>query len=129
VCIPVGVPRSEPIATLSFKLDLVIKFQKFATLCVLEGKEIERNLYKAGKTNTRVHTDIAAEFLRNISTCTRSFHFFSIYTFSFCMDTTLRPVRLNLSARLISHVIVFFSHNKTALAGLLATKTISRIAS
>jgi len=36
---------------------------------------------------------------------------------------------LNLSARLISHGTVFFSHNKTAPAGLSAAKTISRTAS
>ena len=33
-----------------------------------------------------------------------------------------RPVRLNLSGRLISHGIVFFFHNKTASAGLSAAK-------
>jgi hypothetical protein len=30
------------------------------------------------------------------------------------------PVRLNLSARLISHGTIFFSHNKTAVVGLSA---------
>jgi hypothetical protein len=39
------------------------------------------------------------------------------------------PVRLNLSARLINHDTVFFSHNKTASAGLSVAKTISRTAS
>jgi hypothetical protein len=36
------------------------------------------------------------------------------------------PVRLNLSARLISYGTMFFSHNKTASAGLSAAETISR---
>jgi hypothetical protein len=40
-----------------------------------------------------------------------------------------RPVRLNLSARLINHCTMFFFHNKTVSAGLSATKTISRTAS
>jgi hypothetical protein len=33
------------------------------------------------------------------------------------------PVRLNLSTRLINHNTLFFSHNKTTSAGLLAAKT------
>jgi hypothetical protein len=37
-------------------------------------------------------------------------------------------IRLNLSARLISHDTVFFSHNKSASSSLSAAKTISRIA-
>jgi hypothetical protein len=37
-------------------------------------------------------------------------------------------VRLNLSARLISHDTVFFSHNKTASAVLSAAKIIYRTA-
>jgi hypothetical protein len=36
------------------------------------------------------------------------------------------PIRSIVSAMLISHDIVFFSHNKTASAGLQATKTIKR---
>jgi len=36
------------------------------------------------------------------------------------------PIRLNLSARLISHAIIFFSHNETASTGLSAAETISR---
>jgi hypothetical protein len=35
-------------------------------------------------------------------------------------------VRLNLSARLISHGIIFFSHNKTAPAGLSAAEIIQQ---
>jgi len=35
------------------------------------------------------------------------------------------PVRLNLSTRFISYGTLFFSHNKTASAGLSAAKTIS----
>jgi hypothetical protein len=35
---------------------------------------------------------------------------------------------LNLSARLINHGTLFFSHNKTASVGLSAAKTISRTA-
>jgi len=38
---------------------------------------------------------------------------------------SLRAVRLNLLAWFISHGIVFFSHNKSTVAGLSATKTIS----
>jgi hypothetical protein len=45
----------------------------------------------------------------------------------FCNDPT-KSVLLNLSAWLISHVTVFFSHNKSALAGLSAAETISRTA-
>ena len=41
-------------------------------------------------------------------------------------DMTNIHVRLNLSARLISHGTVFLSHNKTASAGLSAAKTITR---
>jgi hypothetical protein len=37
-----------------------------------------------------------------------------------------RPVRLNLSTRLISHGTVFFSHNKTTSVGLSAAETISQ---
>jgi hypothetical protein len=40
----------------------------------------------------------------------------------------LRHTRLNLSTRLISHGTVFFSHSKSASAGLSAAKTISRTA-
>jgi hypothetical protein len=39
---------------------------------------------------------------------------------------TYHPVRLNLSSRLISHGTMFFSHNKTASAGLSAAETIQR---
>jgi hypothetical protein len=42
---------------------------------------------------------------------------------TYCLDgNTRRPVRLNLAARLISRGTVFFSHNKTTSAGLLAEK-------
>jgi hypothetical protein len=34
----------------------------------------------------------------------------------------IHPVRLNLSARLISHDTMFFSHNKTTLADLSVTE-------
>jgi hypothetical protein len=40
--------------------------------------------------------------------------------------TANRSVRLNLSARLISYGTWFFSHNKTASAGLSAAETMSR---
>jgi hypothetical protein len=43
------------------------------------------------------------------------------------LELKLNPVYLNLSARLISHGTIFFSHNKTTSASLLAIKTISRL--
>jgi hypothetical protein len=46
----------------------------------------------------------------------------------FFEEITVGHVRLNLSARLISHGAMFFSHNKTASASLSATKTISQTA-
>jgi hypothetical protein len=38
------------------------------------------------------------------------------------IEINQHPVRLNLLARLISYGIIFFSHNKTASAGLSAAK-------
>jgi hypothetical protein len=38
----------------------------------------------------------------------------------------IRPVCLNLSARLISHGTLFFFHNKTVSADLSAAETISQ---
>jgi hypothetical protein len=46
----------------------------------------------------------------------------------FFEEITVGHVRLNLSARFISHDAMFFSHNKTTSASLSATKTISRTA-
>ena len=45
------------------------------------------------------------------------------------VDIDIHPVRLIVSAMLISHDTLFFSHNKTTSVGLSATKTISQTTS